>query len=219
MNTKNETVDFKKYLGGTMSSKTEQTTNKIKKTFLQLYSHAPLDSITVKQITETAGINRGTFYLHYFNLDDLITSIEDEQLEAIIKINNQNRKHYHSKETEDFSKFFIPTFIYMNKNKLLFSLLLGHNGRNAFRYKFQNLMYHNITQRYKYLLCTRDYHDMVRRKSAVEFTISGSIGAIVYWLSLDESLTPEEFAKLVANMVLNGSFSSLEGSFKNLIRI
>ena len=43
----------------------------------------PFKDITVKDITERADLNRGTFYLHYVDIYDLLSKIEDETLQAI----------------------------------------------------------------------------------------------------------------------------------------
>ena len=42
---------------------------------MQVYSY---DKITVKMLTETARINRKTFYLHYSTMDDLLMEIKGE---------------------------------------------------------------------------------------------------------------------------------------------
>lgn len=200
-----------------MNSKAKNTEKKITESFLKLYAEMPLHKINIKMLTQLAGINRGTFYLHYLNLDDLITSIEDEQLEAIIELNNQNRNYYYSKTTEDFARFFIPTFKYMEKNKKVFRVILGPHSRARFRIEFQKLMHNNMTKRFKNLLsCTND-KELLKKISVVEFTISGSVGTIIHWLSLDTYLPPEELASLMAHTVLNGCFSSLEKVSKDIL--
>lgn len=45
------------------------------------------NDITVKELCEAADINRGTFYLHYKDIDDMVEQIEQEiltQFEALI---------------------------------------------------------------------------------------------------------------------------------------
>ena len=52
--------------------------DKIKNAFLDLYSEHPIEKISVKLLTETAGVNRGTFYDHYTDIYDLLNQIETE---------------------------------------------------------------------------------------------------------------------------------------------
>ena len=48
-----------------------QTTTKLdlRNALSKLLLEQPFDTITIRQLTETAGINRGTFYLHYVDKD------------------------------------------------------------------------------------------------------------------------------------------------------
>lgn len=53
------------------------TANDIKKVFLQLLNEKPFDKITVREITETCGINRNTFYYYFQDVYDLLESVLD----------------------------------------------------------------------------------------------------------------------------------------------
>ncbi len=45
-----------------------------------LYAQKPIEKISIKEITELAGYNRGTFYLYYNDVYDLLHQIEEEIL-------------------------------------------------------------------------------------------------------------------------------------------
>ena len=55
----------------------------LKNSLTELLAEKPVEKITVKEICETADINRGTFYSHYSDQYDLYNSIVDEVLEEI----------------------------------------------------------------------------------------------------------------------------------------
>jgi len=61
------------------------TQKAIKDTFISLLEEHPLSDITVKNIVETCGINRNSFYYHYQDIPTLIEEIVKEQAEAIIR--------------------------------------------------------------------------------------------------------------------------------------
>jgi len=61
------------------------TQKAIKDTFISLLEEHPLSDITVKNIVETCGINRNSFYYHYHDIPTLIEEIVKEQAEAIIR--------------------------------------------------------------------------------------------------------------------------------------
>ena len=50
----------------------------IRKAFTDLLAKKPIESISVKELCQAAGINRGTFYAHYRDLYDLRSHMEDE---------------------------------------------------------------------------------------------------------------------------------------------
>lgn len=56
----------------------------IKETFLTLLSERPLAQITVKDIVETCGVNRNSFYYHFHDITDLIESIVKEEVDRIM---------------------------------------------------------------------------------------------------------------------------------------
>lgn len=57
----------------------------IKSAFLKLLEEKPLSDITVKDIVETCGINRNSFYYHYSDIPSLIDQIVSETAEGIIR--------------------------------------------------------------------------------------------------------------------------------------
>lgn len=52
---------------------TEQTKTNLRTAFWELYKEKPIEKITIKEITDAAGYNRGTFYLYYKDVYDLFT--------------------------------------------------------------------------------------------------------------------------------------------------
>jgi AcrR family transcriptional regulator len=61
------------------------TKTALKQSLLELMRDRPIEKITVKDICEKADINRGTFYAHYTDPYDLLTQIEDELFNEILK--------------------------------------------------------------------------------------------------------------------------------------
>lgn len=60
------------------------TKRAIKDTFIKLLNERPLSRITVKDIVETCGINRNSFYYHYHDIPSLIEEIVTEEADRII---------------------------------------------------------------------------------------------------------------------------------------
>ena len=60
------------------------TKKAIKETFLALLDERPLNKITVKDIVESCGINRNSFYYHFEDLPALVEEIIAEQVQELI---------------------------------------------------------------------------------------------------------------------------------------
>ncbi len=55
----------------------------LKRAFAQLLAEKELSKITVTDVVEKAGIARGTFYAHYFDIYDLYSSLQTSIIESI----------------------------------------------------------------------------------------------------------------------------------------
>lgn len=60
--------------------RTRYTRQTIKDILLEELKHKPYGKITVTQICQKAEMNRGTFYLHYYDIDDVLNEIFDDFL-------------------------------------------------------------------------------------------------------------------------------------------
>lgn len=131
------------------STKMRCTREKIRNAFLDLYAEKPLSEINIKALTEAAGINRGTFYLHYLGLDDLVTSIKSEQLEALEHLTkNFDGFHFSMDDNNDLTSFFIPVLKHIASNGKLFKILLSPHSRPNFRELLKIKMRSNLEQRF-----------------------------------------------------------------------
>ncbi len=70
---------------GTFMNQPENTDRRIRRTkalltdaFLSLLKTKSFHDITVKELCETADVNRGTFYLHYKDIYEMMERLEEE---------------------------------------------------------------------------------------------------------------------------------------------
>lgn len=67
-------------MGKKQDPRTVQTKALIKQTLLDMLKKTAFDKITVSELCKIAGINRGTFYLHYCDLRAALEEQEEETL-------------------------------------------------------------------------------------------------------------------------------------------
>ena len=84
--------------------RTAETKKNLQEAFLKLYEKKDISQITIREITDLAGYNRGTFYLYYHDVYDIFQKIKDELLDFISQMANS---YFHTKRQEtDTSEMF-----------------------------------------------------------------------------------------------------------------
>lgn len=68
-----------------MDQRTEKTKRSIYNAFIELRAKMPLEKLTVKELCETAYINKSTFYVYYHDVYDLSDKIENEIISEVVK--------------------------------------------------------------------------------------------------------------------------------------
>ena len=71
-----------------MDLRIQKTRQAIREAFVSLRTTKNLEQITVKELCQQARISKGTFYLHYRSISDVLTEMQDELLEV-----HYQRKH------------------------------------------------------------------------------------------------------------------------------
>lgn len=64
-----------------MDPRTQRTHQQLRAALLELLRTKPLEAITVRELTDQAKLNRSTFYLHYTNVTQIVSDVEDELFE------------------------------------------------------------------------------------------------------------------------------------------
>lgn len=67
-----------------MDLRVVKTKKSISESFYKLRKRHPLECITIKELCETALINKATFYLHYKDIYDLANHLEEELIQTTL---------------------------------------------------------------------------------------------------------------------------------------
>lgn len=84
-----------------------RTRKAILNSFRELAIGRDLKDISIKEITDRAGINRKTFYLHYHSIEDLLVGLQQQFSEEIIAVMGSVMK------TKDGKEAFRKTLLYL----------------------------------------------------------------------------------------------------------
>lgn len=163
-----------------------------------LLSEKPLKTITVRDIANLADINRGTFYLHYHDVYDMVQQLENELFE---KFNNIVDSHDIKKNTDEIFPFLVELFNLLAENSTLAKVLISKNGDAA----FINKLKHIIQEK-----CFINIQDTFNAKGKTEFEyfynyiVSGCIGLCYTWLANGMTETPTEIAEFTKKLIIAG---------------
>jgi len=165
---------------------TEQTRQNLIEAFWSIYITKRIDKITVKEITNKAGYNRGTFYEYFQDVYEVLEVIENfalptlNELPPLIEVNSN-------------SPTFINTFmaLYQEKYKY-YNHLLGDNGDPAFQRKLKDSLKFSIIQ----ALEKNENIDPQEIDLILEYILSGMIGILIYLFQQKPSLSEEKIIAL-----------------------
>lgn len=101
----------------------------IRSAFIELLQAKTLDRITVTNIADRAGLNRGTFYAHYTDIDMLVQSIEDEIVQNLCDLLSD--VEYPNLLTDPLPMF-LKISEYLEQNKELIKALMSSRTINPF---------------------------------------------------------------------------------------
>lgn len=160
--------------------------SEIRKVFWQLYEVKGIEKISVSEIMERAGYNRGTFYLHYQDIYDLLEQCEDELLETIEQVIREANISQGSLDLSQQMGFLMElTQMYSEFVKIL----LSDRGDARFARRFKQLLWPYLKQ---YFVPIKGYTEQQEQWLA-EFFLSGLLSAIAVWLSDPQDVSLKDF--------------------------
>lgn len=170
------------------NTKMLETELKLQKAFINLVRTRGFDQLSVQQLTQTAGIIRGTFYLHYLDKYDLLTHYENSIVTDIADIFRRYPKPgSRPAATETDNDAFYQLFKYLYRQRELAALLLNepaaHMGRKV-KLLISTVL---ITAKEDPSQPTIDFPPAF----AQEIVTTGIIDLIVFWLQQTPVLSPQ----------------------------
>lgn len=182
---------------------TAETKEKLKDAFWELYSTKSIEHIKVKEITDKAGYNRGTFYVYYKDVYEVLESIQQEIFNGFNKNFEGLLDFIQNPENSPESLLqFIQ--LYEQYHKYL-KILLSEKGNAKFVHDLKNTVKGIFYRKFK----LDQVSDPVTLNYILEYIISAQIGLITYWFQRNKDIPIEKILTLTHDMVFNGSLKVL----------
>ena len=166
----------------------------IRHTFTDLLRQKPIQSISIKELCDGAGINRGTFYAHYNNIYDLLKKMEEEMLtdfqvalEPLLQA-----------QEGDLTPLKVTTSIFqcLKENADICTVTLGPYGDKKFAAQL--------------IRCIESYSSLFSGATHKQleffyaFVSAGCIGLLQKWLDEGMASSVEEVAEMSENIMMYG---------------
>jgi AcrR family transcriptional regulator len=178
---------------------TAQTKQNIIDAFWSLYCEKRIEKITVKDIANKAGYNRGTFYEYFKDVYDVLEDIENSLIPTL----------------NELPPVLIPTgtlgmplaafFELYKQNNKYYSVLLGEKGDPAFASKLKNLIKPMIMQ----VFVDKPNVNKKELDFILEYTLSAMIGIMSYWFKQHDALSNTELHELINRLMTQGVMKQL----------
>ena len=175
--------------------KTEQTKADLREAFWRLYAMRPIEKITVGQVCELAGYNRGTFYLHYHDLYEMLELMESALLQGMTDCVEECMKRL-KRDSGKLSCIAAckDVVMYYERNKAYISVLLGQDGDPAFVHRLKD----NLKPLWReYVIGPNAARSESEIDLLLEYTLSGTLFMISRWLANPGSTSARQLAHLV----------------------
>ena len=167
----------------------------------ELLQQKQVNEITVKELTDLADMNRGTFYLYYKDIYDMLEKIQDEMFE---KLDGIFELREDEEVTEQTKPILLDLFRFIEENQEMCRVLLSPNGDMSFLHRLNEVLREKCLHIYIGTEPVANEEDFDYRYS---FVVYGCAGIIRAWVGRNCRETPEQMAELASRMILSGGIA------------
>lgn len=180
-----------------------RTRRLLKESLLEMMKQKRFSEISVRDVTDSADMNRTTFYLHYTDTTQLLQSMEEDLLtEAQMLVNA------HIQETVadgSLRPVFEPILDFVVEHREVCTILFENNEVSQFAEHLQQLIHRNGTEVIRAWFQLMDDQQL---SYLLRFITYGLIGLIREWFQKNMDLPKEELL-VTAEFLVDGAASRL----------
>nr|WP_145404769.1 TetR/AcrR family transcriptional regulator [Paenibacillus xylanexedens] len=135
------------------------------------------DALTIRDITERADYNRGTFYLHFPGKPELLQFLLDDFLQGLGQAYAEPYSNLTEVDMTGVLPSTMPVFEYIEAHQDQFRALMTMNGDMALR--INNVFRNYLTQ--QFILVTEDSEQVINYDIMLSYLVSATVGVIMHW--------------------------------------
>jgi len=193
-----------------MDLRVVRTKTAIRDALVVLVEEKGFEATTVKDITNKAKINRGTFYAHYEDKFDLINKCLEEVMQDMFNIVERDfpgviaELEINSTPVTPFP-IAVSIFEYLDENSGFMKAMLSSKGDLSFQTKLKDFMWKTLFENIPNPFIKED-NLLVPKQYLASYISSAHIGVIQQWLNSGRKESPQEMAQVLSTIAINGPF-------------
>ena len=175
-----------------------KTKQVLRQSFASLLAEKPLEDITVKELTERADINRGTFYCHYKDIYDLKDQIERELFDEFVAVIDgygvdNLRRELRSVMTD--------VFRFLQRNKEFGTIISAYKTDSLFFSWVRSEIFRRGLSEWQRIY---GFQDSIQWDYYLDFVVAGCVTMLQSWIQKGMRESPEEMGALSERFILYG---------------
>ncbi len=191
-------MEVPKKSSGSTDRRIRKTQSALKGALAQLMERKRVKDISVRELTDLADVNRGTFYLHYKDVFDLLEQSENDLL---VELHETISKFDETTVSDDPTIIFEGVYNLCKKNSNLVRILIGENGDIKFLNRLKELIREKCLTDWSFIVRKQGIHQF---DSYYAFVVGGCISLLQYWFSSGMQETPHELAMITGELLSGG---------------
>ena len=170
----------------------------------KLIEERGIDGFSISDLTNAADLNRGTFYAHYKDKDDLLKSFEAEIFVSLQTIEQRIKNILLEELFVSLSmgqplSFCVELFDILREHGMLLRALLGPGGDATFQARLRDIVCTNMVQAVLYPKYRENPTPLV--EYYIAYYAAAHLGLIQCWLERGMVETSEEMAHIMTSVV------------------
>ena len=181
-----------------MDPRVARTRGLLRQALMELVTEKSFASLAIQQVTERAGLNRSTFYLHYMGLHELLEDcVKDLFGQMRVEIYARAEKMALAPNQADYEPLVECVFNHLQTYQRFYRAMLGKSGDPYFGSLFRDLLAELIFEPMRGEMRGDAESELILR-----FFTAGFMGVATWWVESGMPILAREAARQVTDDIL-----------------
>lgn len=183
-----------------LDRRVRRTRQQLREALLELILEKGYDDITVQEITDRADLARATFYIHYRDKDELLSTSLEEMFDALV----ESKLDFSAEAFFDLeTPHSVIAFQHVQEYHKLYRVMLSERGITHVIYRIHRYLALISKQQIEALLPT-GFNPPLPLEIVAQHCAGSLFALIRWWLENDMPYSAEEMARMFQQLSTNG---------------